>query len=473
MVYRLTRAELYRLLVKAYLAARKNERNDEGQLAFEANLEKNLTDLLNELWKRTYVPRPGFVFMISVPVKREVFASEFRDRIVQHLLFDFLEPVFEPTFIYDSYSCRKGKGTLFGIRRMEHFVRSASENWTRRAWCLLIDISGYFMSIDKRILYSMIVDRLMKGSGYYGKFMDLDFVVWLSDKLINRNPVKGVHFISDRRSWNNFPERKSMLGHPWWQGLTIGDLDSQLSSNIYLGAQDDYVKRRLGLRLYGRYVDDSRGLHRDRAVLEDVLAAVTEFDRDMLGLQVHPDKSEIIDVREGVPFIGAMIMPYRTYCSSRTYEKVQSVSAELDAFCRECDDRVALERVLSKVNSYLGYLLYLRENKLMRGLADTEGIRRHFDVAPDYSKIVWKEKEKDLIVSPDIITVPRGIEFDWGMYGLGKELMVLDDGSKDQQWADMELYDLIMNKAISSPSVNPKSVKFLSRNTRVNYISNV
>lgn len=102
MVYKLTKKQLHRLLVKAYLAARQNERNDEGQLAFEMNLERNLVDLLNELWYRTYVPRPGFVFMISVPVKREVFASEFRDRIVQHLLFDFLEPVFEPTFIYDS-----------------------------------------------------------------------------------------------------------------------------------------------------------------------------------------------------------------------------------------------------------------------------------------------------------------------------------------------------------------------------------
>ena len=445
MVYKLTRKELYHLLVRAYLSARRNERNDESQLAFEMDLEKNLVVLLNELWYRTYVPHPGFVFMISVPVKREVFASEFRDRIVQHLLFDFLEPVFEPTFIYDSYSCRKGKGTLFGIRRMEHFVRCVSENWTRRAWCLLIDISGYFMSIDKRILLRMITERLMAGAAYYETFMDLDFVVWLTDKLINRDPVKGVHFISDRGSWMNFPAKKSMLGRPWWQGLTIGDLDSQLSSNIYLGAQDDYVKRMLMAHLYGRYVDDSRALSRDRVFLEEVLAAVTEYDRMSLGLEVHPNKSEIVDVREGVPFIGAMIMPYRTYCSSRTYNKVLAVAEELDSVCREHDERAVLEKVLSKTNSYLGYLKYLREFKLMQRLADTEGMRMRFDVAPDYSKVTWKEKERQLIVTPDIEMVPRGIEFDWDMWGMGKELMVFNDHEDGQRWADMELYDLVMN----------------------------
>lgn len=446
MQYRLTREELHRLLVKAYKAARQNERNDESQLAFEFNLERNLVDLLNDLWSRRYVPHPGFVFMISVPVKREVFASEFRDRIVQHLLFDFLEPIFESTFIYDSYSCRKGKGTLFGIRRCEHFVRSVSENWSRRAWCLLIDISGYFMSIDKRILYRMIVDRLMTGLPVYEQFLDMDFVIWLTDVLINRDALKGLHFISDRRSWKNFPERKSMLGHPWWLGLPIGDLDSQLSSNIYLGLQDDFVKRMLKVPWYGRYVDDSRAFSRDKYFLQEVLAALMEFDRDNLGLQIHPDKSRVIDVREGVPFIGAMIMPFRTYCSSRTYNKILSVSYDLDNICREHDDRQVLEKVLSMLNSYLGYLKYLREFKLMQALVDTEGVRKRFDVAADYTKVIWKKERKDVIVSYDVGFVSRGMEFDWSAYGMGKELMLFDDRDDYSRWEDMQLYDLVMEE---------------------------
>ena len=420
MTYRLTRKELYYLLVKAYKAARQNERADESQLAFELHLERNLTDLLNELWSRRYVPRPGFVFMISVPVKREVFASDFRDRIVQHLLFDFLEPVFEPTFIYDSYSCRTGKGTLFGIQRMEHFVRSVSENWTRRAWCLLIDISGYFMSIDKRILVRMILERLESGRSYYEKFMDMDFVIWLAEILFYRNPLKGVHFISERSSWDNFPKSKSMLGHEWWQGLPIGDLDSQLASNIYLGVQDDYVKRMLKARYYGRYVDDSRALDRDRVFLEDVLQAVMAFDKEQLSLNVHPNKSRIIDVREGVPFIGAMIMPFRTYCSDRTYRNVLRIADELDEVCRVCDDPMVLQKVMDKMNSYLGYLKYLREHKLVERLLAGDGIRSRFDVAADFSKITFKKvTEEGFIDVGDLLGpqfVPEGIETNMGLF---------------------------------------------------------
>lgn len=443
MIYRLNREQLYVLLVRAYKAARANERNDESQLAFEMDLEKNLVDLLNELWSRTYVPHPGFVFMISVPVKREVFASEFRDRIVQHLLFDFLEPIFEPTFIYDSYSCRKGKGTLFAINRMEQFTRSVTENWTRRTWCLLIDISGYFMSIDKRILFDMITRHIMKGAAVYEKFLDIGFVIWLTDKLINRDAKKGVHFISDRSSWKNFPERKSMLNNPWWQGLPIGDLDSQLSSNIYLGVQDDFVKRELRVRYYGRYVDDSRGLSRDRGFLEEVLAAVTEFDRDVLHLSVHPHKSEIIDVREGVPFIGAMIMPFRTYCSNRTYARCLSVADELERICLETDNRAELQSVMDRTNSYLGYLRHLREHKLMQHLTSGEGMRKWFDVADDLTKVTFR-KERKVIECFEPAVVSPGYVIDNSMFGLPNELVTFPSGEYTARMEDLMLYDLVM-----------------------------
>lgn len=434
MIYKLTRQQLYLLLVKAYWAARKNERSDPGQLAFELNLERNLVRLLDELWYRTYVPRPGFVFMISVPVKREVFASEFRDRIVQHLLFDFLEPIFEPTFINDSYSCRVGKGTLYGIRRMEHFVRSVSENWSRRAWCLIIDISGYFMSIDKRILLRMVTEKLTDGRAVYESYLDMDFVLWLTEKLLLRNPLDGVHFISDRRSWIGFPEHKSMLGHPWWLGVTIGDLDSQLSSNIYLNAQDQYVKRDLSQRWYGRYVDDSRALSRDRAFLEDLLAAVTEFDRDRLGLQVHPDKSVIVDVREGVPFIGAQIMPFRTYCSARTYGKVLESAEEMDQVCRMYDDPEILQNIQSRMNSYLGYLKYFREHKLVERMLSGEGIRNRFFVSDDFSKVLLRKVSLEE-------TALR-----WNMLLTGREnAMAIRDFEDWEKWEELNRFDAMMN----------------------------
>lgn len=99
-------------------------------------------------------------FIIKDPVLREVFAASFRDRIVHHLLYNWLMPIFEPTFIYDSYSCREGKGTLFGIERMEHHIRSCSDNYTKDCYVMKLDIEGYFMNINRQLLFDVIVKRL-------------------------------------------------------------------------------------------------------------------------------------------------------------------------------------------------------------------------------------------------------------------------------------------------------------------------
>ena len=122
--------ELYEHLVQAYMDARKNERNNKSQLEFEINLSENLRKLANELIQRTWKPGPLKCFLITKPLMREIFAPQFRDEVVSHLLFNFIEPVFDKKFIYDSYSCRKGKGVLFGINRFDHFIKSVSNNST-------------------------------------------------------------------------------------------------------------------------------------------------------------------------------------------------------------------------------------------------------------------------------------------------------------------------------------------------------
>ena len=103
---------LYSLLYKSYRLARKNKRNTRSQLKFELDLESNLLRLAQELYSRTYELSPSVCFINELPVKREVVAADFRDRVVHHLLCSWLFPIFERQFIFDSYSCRKGKGTL-------------------------------------------------------------------------------------------------------------------------------------------------------------------------------------------------------------------------------------------------------------------------------------------------------------------------------------------------------------------------
>lgn len=134
-------------LSEAYFEAREGERNKTAALIFESACEENLHKLYQELIGRTWKPSPPYCFIIQEPTIREIYAPNFRDRIVSHLLFNLIMPTLERTFIYDSYSCRIGKGVLHGISRTRHFIEGVSKNYSREAWCLSLDISGYFMSI--------------------------------------------------------------------------------------------------------------------------------------------------------------------------------------------------------------------------------------------------------------------------------------------------------------------------------------
>lgn len=153
-VFNITKEQLLVDLFKAYYEARKHKRNTRNQLRFEMNLEENLVNLRDELYDRTYKVGRSTCFIIEDPVKREIFAADFRDRVVHHLVYNYIMPIFERTFIADSYSCRKGKGTLYGVKRLEHHIRSCSKNYTTTVYALKMDIQGYFMNINCKRLFS-------------------------------------------------------------------------------------------------------------------------------------------------------------------------------------------------------------------------------------------------------------------------------------------------------------------------------
>ena len=139
-------------LFRAYYDARRNKRNTHSQIAFEEHLEYNLFKLYDELSTGTYTISPSICFIITDPVRREVFASHFRDRVVHHLIYRQIYDHLDRHFTHDSYSCRVGKGTHYGIHRLDHFIRSCSHNYSTDAYILKLDIQGFFMHIDKELL---------------------------------------------------------------------------------------------------------------------------------------------------------------------------------------------------------------------------------------------------------------------------------------------------------------------------------
>ena len=167
-----------------YFDARKHKRNTLNAIRFEQNLEHNMYELYREVSEYRYELSPSICFIVDKPVKREIFAAHFRDRIIHHYIIMKLMPVFENQFIYDSYSCRIGKGTLFGIKRLEHFMRSCTENYTKEAYVMKLDLTGFFMSIKRSRLLAM-VNKLVS-SKYSGN--DKEMLLYLVEKLIMNDP---------------------------------------------------------------------------------------------------------------------------------------------------------------------------------------------------------------------------------------------------------------------------------------------
>ncbi len=332
-------------LLRAYREARKHKRNTVNQLQFEANLESNLLRLAHDLQNGSYEVSRSVCFINEKPVKREIIAANFRDRVVHHLLYNWIYPIFDRLFIYDSYSCRVGKGTDFGINRAKGFMVSESRNFTRECWTLRLDISGFFMSINRDILYGQIVEGL--GKARWRGVPDKDLCLFLIRTFVFNDPLKDAVFRSPRSAWNDLPANKSLMGLPANQGLPIGNLTSQLFGNVYLNPLDQYIKHQLKIRCYGRYVDDMLLVHHDKSALLDVIPKIRDFLQERLHLNLNEKKTRLQPVQNGFPFLGAYILPWRTYPSRRTVQNF-----------RECLRNPVLdERVQqSRIQSYLGYM---------------------------------------------------------------------------------------------------------------------
>ena len=357
-------------LFKAYYDARRNKRNTPSQLRFESHLEENLIELYEELRDHRYSPRPCTCFVIEDPVKREVFASDFRDRVVHHLYYNYVAPIFERTFIYDSYSCREGKGTLFGISRLEHHLRAVTNNYTQEAYILKLDIQGYFMSIRRELLLEKVLGTLNNfwnrkiskadpAKGFkaltWADVVPRELVEWLSRVIILKDPLKKCHVRGRESDWDGLPPSKTLRCSPPNVGLPIGDLTSQLFSNVLLNDLDWFVTRTLGFTHYGRYVDDFFLCSTDKNALKQAIDEIRNYLADR-GLMLHPKKIVLQRATERIRFLGAEVYPYCRRVRSRTVVKFNKVSSNfMSQNAQTPFDDAQKHYATSVLNSYLGY----------------------------------------------------------------------------------------------------------------------
>ena len=304
-------ADLEEALYKCFLMARRGKTRTVDESKFEAFWKENSEQLVKDIIMRRWKPSSSKAFVTHEPVDREIFAAQFRDRTVHHLLYAAVAPWWDRRFIYDSYSCRRNKGTDFGVLRMQKFMRSAIQNsGGQKVYILKGDLSGYFMSMKRKTLYKKVMWGLKRQFPKRGWLYDLCAYLW--KEVIFDDPCLNARLVGSRKEWNCLPFNKSLFNQPRGQGIVIGNLTSQLLSNIMLNEFDWFMKKKLGFRYYGRYVDDfyiivteseyEFAKHAMRHEVPEKLRA--------MGLKMHPKKIYIQEVTHGCPFLGKIVRPY-------------------------------------------------------------------------------------------------------------------------------------------------------------------
>lgn len=320
-------------LVQAYYDCRRNKRNSASARLFEKEMEINLLELHDDLIAGTYRPGRSICFVVTRPKAREVWAAAFRDRVVHHLLYNYVAPRFYASFIADSCACIPGRGTLYAATRLESKIRSASENWSKPIFYLKCDLANFFVAIDKAVLRKQLEARITE-----------PWWLALATQILMHDPREDYETRSPAHLFNRVPQHKRLVAQPAHLGLPIGNLSSQFFANVYLDALDQFAKHQLRAKHYIRYVDDFVFLHESPQQLNQWLAEVEAF-LPRLGAKLNPTKTILQPVDRGVDFVGHVIKPWRRTTRKRSLAQALKRTAAAPA-----------EDLRETANSYFGLL---------------------------------------------------------------------------------------------------------------------
>lgn len=385
----------FETILEAYLDCRKRKRSTVGATEFELNYVHNLVELMNEVNSRQYRIGKSICFVVRYPRYREVFAGEFRDRVVHHYIALRLEPLFERIFCGRTYNCRKGKGQLAGVTQLAEDIREESENYTKDAYVMKVDLKGFFMSIIKSKLAKMIDDFIV--AHYEGD--DKEDLRWLCNLVIMHRPELNCERRSPLWMWNFIPKEKSLFTNGEDRGIAIGNLFAQLFANFLLNVIDWKVDA-VCVR-HNRYVDDISFVRKDKEKLLSVIPML-RIELKKLGLRLNEKKFYLQHYSKGVQFTGAVIKPGRVYVANHT---INSFAFAVERLGRAAEMGMIddIKKEIVSVNSYLGimshYNEYATKRRIMAKLPpkfyEYCYIEGHFDVV----KLKYKYTEKAIFMN--------------------------------------------------------------------------
>ena len=331
----------------AYFDCRTHKRHKDEPMRYEMNYEKNNYELWKDLNEDSYEIGISICFCVRYPKVREVFAASFRDRIVHHIIINKMLCMFEDSFIDDTYSCRKGKGVLYGVERIREQVASIGIN---DCWYVKLDLSGFFMSINKDILWRDISELMDLNEPKFNG--NLDRWKSLVHQIIYNRCELNCEKRGDFSLWDILPPEKSLFNSDG-RGIPIGNLTSQIFANFYLTPLDKFISSRV--EGYGRYVDDFILLDRDKNKLLKLIPEIRKL-LSSYGLRLNERKTIIQKCNKGIQFTGYIIKPWGVYVGNRLEDASMNLLLEYGV-----NDVYDIDKIICRMNSYLGFM---RNNKL-------------------------------------------------------------------------------------------------------------
>lgn len=367
--------------------------------------EEDLPKLAWEMWTGTYEPSTSTCFLVEYPKLREVFAANFRDRIVHHWICLRLEPLFEERFEAQgnvSFNCRKGYGVQKAVNAVSTGFERVSCNYTRPAWVFKGDLVGFFMSISKSRLWYLLERFITRR--YHGA--DKDILMNLTKVTVMHHPERNCIFNTDPRKWVGLAPNKSLFTCGEDRGEPIGNLTTQLFANFLLSFFDMFVAFVFRGRnyAYARFVDDFVIVCDDEAFLLAAIPRLEAFLRDVLLLELHKDKRYIQPVTHGVKFVGSVIKPHRSYLSNKTLGRMFERVHGFNDLCEQKDELSVLDcaRIEQVMNSYLGFCKPHRTYQLRCKALAMFGpaFYRYFYIRNHHDSIRTKMKYRPITVPP-------------------------------------------------------------------------
>lgn len=343
----------------------RHKKTSDSCIRYRLLYEEDLFRLAAEVESGTYAPSTSICFCVTRPKLREVFAANFRDRIVHHWLMMKLNPLFEERFVSQgnvSFNCRRGYGTLAAVNAVRRDIATASENYTADAYVGRFDLVGFFMSIDKTILIEQLREFV------YAKYKeaDVDIVFKTLCTVIRHNPAADCEIHGRADLFDKLPHNKSLFYADTDKGLPIGNLTSQILANFYLSFFDDAMIAWTAARggRYERFVDDFVVIMPEMKDVYRTYLYAREYLRTRLSVLLHDDKKYMQHYSKGLAFVGYVIKVGRVYLSNRTYGHFDDRLRKIDAQCRAAGAEPhintikSLNRALLSMNSYIGFTVH-------------------------------------------------------------------------------------------------------------------